>query len=145
MNRLNRFAITMPLALVILAGAAATARAQDSDNERAVRAYYSGFETHNWNLVAGALADGFTFTTPVNDHLAVKDFKDTCWGTSKFTKKVNLVKMVPSGDDLIVLVEISTTDNKLVRNMDRYTFSGGKIKSVEVFFGPGESFPGNHK
>jgi hypothetical protein len=51
--------------------------------------------------------------------------------------------MVQSGNDLILLVEIHTTDNKLARNVDIYTFSEGKIKSIEVFFGPGLKYPGN--
>ncbi|HEY1869726.1 MAG TPA: nuclear transport factor 2 family protein [Chitinophagaceae bacterium] len=117
--------------------------AQGTEKEKAVQAYYSGFETHNWDLVASQLADGFTFTTPVNDHISVKEFKDSCWGTNRFTKKVNLIKMVQSGNDLILLVEIHTTDNKLARNVDIYTFSEGKIKSIEVFFGPGLKYPGN--
>ena len=114
----------------------------DTANEKAVKAYYAGFETHDWSLVASHLAEGFTFTTQVNDHISAKEFKDTCWPTNKFTKKASLLEMVQSGDKLFVLVEIKTTDNKLVRNVDIYTFSEGKIKSVEVFFGPGESYPG---
>jgi SnoaL-like domain len=129
------------LAIGLLVGMAAVSYA-DTANEKAVKAYYTGFETHDWNMVAGAMADGFTFTTQVNDHISAKDFKETCWPTNKFTKKANLLEMIPSGDKLFVLVEIKTTDNKLVRNVDIYTFSAGKIKTVEVFFGPGESYPG---
>lgn len=117
--------------------------AQSTEKEKAVKAYYAGFETHNWQLVASQLADGFTFTTPINDHISVKEFKDSCWGTNRFFKKVNFIKMVQSDNDVILLVEINTTDNKLVRNVDIYTFSGGKIKSVEVFFGAGSKYPGS--
>lgn len=117
--------------------------AQGTEKEKAVKAYYTGFETHNWDLVASQLADGFTFTTPINDHISIKEFKDSCWGTNRFFKSFNFVKMVKSGNDLILLVEINTTDNKLVRNVDIYTFSEGKIKSVEVFFGRGAKYPGN--
>ncbi len=48
------------------------------------------------------------------------------------------------GDDLMLLVEIITTDGKVIRNVDDYTFSNtGKIKSIEVFFGAGSKYPGN--
>jgi hypothetical protein len=117
--------------------------AQDTEKEKVVRAYYSGFETHNWNLVEGQLADGFTFTTPINDHILIKEFKESCWPTNKFIKKVSLIKMVESGNDVILQVEINTTDNKLVRNVDVFNFSKGKIKSIEVYFGPGSKYPGN--
>lgn len=116
----------------------------DTANEKAVKAYYAGFETHDWTKVANQLADGFTFTTQMNDHISAKDFKETCWPTNKFMKKANLLEMVPSGDKLWVLVEMKTTDDKLVRNVDVYTFSAGKIKTIEVFFGPGESYPGKN-
>ena len=117
--------------------------AQGTEKEKAVKAYYSGFETHNWSLVASQLADGFTFTTPINDHISLKEFKGNCWGTNRFTKKVHFIKMFQSGNDLILLVEINTTDNKIARNVDIYTFSGGKIKSIEVFFGRGSKYPGS--
>lgn len=117
--------------------------AQGTEKEKAVKAYYSGFETHNWGAVASQLADGFTFTTPINDHISLKEFKDNCWGTNRFTKNVHFIKMVQSGNDLILLVEINTTDNKIVRNVDIYTFSRGKIKSIEVFFGRGSKYPGS--
>ena len=123
----------------------ARSSAQNTDMEKIVKAYYSGFENHDWNMVAAQLADGFTFTSPNNDdHISLEKFKEKCWGTNKFFKKVNYVKMVESGnDDLFLIVEIITTDNKIVRNIDFFHFSAGKIKSIEVFFGAGSKYPGN--
>lgn len=44
----------------------------------------------------------------------------------------------------MLLVEIITTDNKVVRNVDVYSFNNtGKIKSIETFFGAGSKYPGN--
>jgi hypothetical protein len=144
MRQFKQPIIIMQLALILLVCMAAkNSFAQQDEKEKVVKAYYSGFEKHDWNTVADQLADGFTFTTPVNDHISVKEFKDSCWPTNRFTKKGNIIKMVESGGDLIVLVEIHTTDNKVARNVDIYTFSAGKIKSIEVFFGQGVSFPGN--
>jgi hypothetical protein len=120
--------------------------AQDA-KEKAVQAYYSGFETHNWDLVAAQFADNFTFTSPNNDdHIPLATFRERCWPTNKFFKKVNLIKTAESGNNLFLLVEIMTTDGKTVRNTDFYTFNdAGKIESIECFFGPGVSFPGNKK
>ncbi|MGH2563699.1 MAG: nuclear transport factor 2 family protein, partial [Ginsengibacter sp.] len=125
---------------LLICMAATSSFAQDTHKEKAVRAYYSGFENHDWNTVAAQLADGFTFTTPINDHISLKEFKEECWPTNKLTKKGDIIKMTQSGSDLIVLVQIYTTDNKVARNVDIYSFSAGKIKSIEVFFGPGISF-----
>ena len=126
---------------------AASIYAQSTEKEKVVKAYYSGFENKDWNAVAAQFADGFTFTSPNNDdHLSVEKFKEKCWGTAKFIKKVNYIKMVEKGDDLMLLVQISTVDDKVVRNVDVFSFNNtGKINSIEVFFGAGSKYPGNKK
>ena len=123
---------------------AASSDAQSTEKENVVKAYYSGFEKHDWNAVAAQFTDGFTFTSPNNDdHISMDKFKEKCWGTNRFFKKVNYVKMTESGNDLFLIVEIVTTENKVVRNVDVFSFSStGKIKSIEVFFGAGSKYPG---
>ena len=136
--------ITMrQLIFCLLICLATSGYAQSTAKEKVVEAYYSGFENHDWNEVASQLADGFTFTTPINDHIPVEKFKEECWGTNAFFKKFSFLKMSESGNDLFLLVEINTTDGKVVRNVDLYHFSDGKIKSIEVFFGAGDQYPGN--
>ncbi len=129
----------------LLIGMAASSDAQSAEKEKVVKAYYSGFESKDWNSVAAQFADGFTFTSPNNDdHLSIDQFKDKCWGTAKFIKKVNYIKMAENGDDLMLLVQIITVDGTIVRNVDVFSFnSAGKIKSIEVFFGAGSKYPGN--
>jgi hypothetical protein len=119
--------------------------AQSTQKEKAVKAYYSGFENKDWNEVAAQFADGFTFTSPNNDdHISIEKFKEKCWPTNQYFKKVDLIKMLEKGDDLMLLVQITTTDGKIVRNVDVYSFDQtGKIKSIEVFFGAGGKYPGN--
>jgi hypothetical protein len=117
-----------------------------TEKEKVMKAYYTGFETHDLNMVLSHLAEGFTFTSPNNDdHIPVEEFKKRCWGTSAFIKKVNYLKMAETGNDLMLLVEIITTGNQVVRNVDIFSFESGKIKAIEVYFGPGEWFPGNKK
>jgi hypothetical protein len=124
---------------------AASSNAQNAGREKVVKAYYSGFETKDWDAVSNELADGFTFTSPNNDdHLSVQKFKEKCWGTAKYFKKVDYIKMAENDDYLMLLVQITTVDDKIVRNVDVFSFSNtGKIKSIEVFFGAGTKYPGN--
>src|SRR5450432_1800765 len=98
---------------------AASSNAQSTEKEKVVKAYYSGFERKDWNAVAAQFADGFTFTSPNNDdHIPVEKFKEKCWGTAKFIKKVNYIIMAEKGDHLMLLVQIITVDDKVVRNVD---------------------------
>ncbi len=119
--------------------------AQSTQKEKVVKAYYSGFERKDWNAVAAQFADGFTFTSPNNDdHISIKKFKEKCWGTAKFFKKVIYIKMLEKSNDVMLLVEIITTDDKVIRNVDVFSFNNkDKIKSIEVFFGAGSKYPGN--
>lgn len=121
--------------------------AQSIDKDKAVKAYYSGFQSHDWNAVVRQFADGFTFTSPnSDDHISVEDFKKKCWPTNQFFKNVNYIKMAENADHLFLLVEILTREDTVVRNVDVFTFSrAGKIKSIEVFFGAGSKYPGNTK
>ena len=130
---------------LLLICTSASMDAQSTEKEKVVRAYYSGFESKDWNAVAAQFADGFTFTSPNNDdHISVEKFKEKCWPTAKYFKKVDYIKMAENGDDLMLLVQITTVDDKVVRNVDIYSFNGtGKIKSIEVFFGAGTKYPGN--
>ena len=137
----------MKLALILLAGVAATnACAQDPGKEKAARTFYAGFVNKDWALTSGQLADGFTFTSPAgDDHISVDTFKVRCFPTCKFTKTVTFLKMSETGNQLFVLTEINTTDNKLVRNVDLFTFDSlGKIKAFECFFGAGIGYPGHN-
>ena len=148
MTQSKRAFIGVQFALLLLASVAATnAYSQDVRKEKAVRAYYTSYENKDWATISHLLANDFTFTSPAGDnHISLEAYKEKCWPTSKFTRKVNFIKMTEKGNDLFLLVEINTTDNKVARNFDVFTFdSQGKIKAHECFFGPGVGYPGSSK
>lgn len=118
--------------------------AQAQSAEKTIKTYFAGYEKKDWNLLESQLAVGFTFTSPNgDDHLALAKFKERCWPTSKYFKTVEFSKIVVEGNTAFAMYDITTTDNKVVHNVEYYTFSSGKIKSIECFFGAGISFPGN--
>ena len=66
-------------------------------------------------------------------------------GSVKFFKKVEL-KIIAEGNGAFAIYNITTTDNKVIRNTEYYTFINGKIKSIECFFGgTGAGYPSNAK
>ena len=52
---------------------------QNGPNGKAIMAYYTAFEKKDWNLIQPVLADGFTFSSPLDDHISVAAFKERCW------------------------------------------------------------------
>jgi ketosteroid isomerase-like protein len=118
---------------------------QNSPNEKIARAYYTAFEKKDWNLMEPILADGFTFTSPLDDHISLKLFKERCWPNADKIKRFDVVKLFANGDEAYVIYNGWTTDGKLFRNSDYFKFKDGKISEYECFFGPGINYPDSGK
>ena len=118
---------------------------QNGPNGKAIMAYYNAFEKKDWNLIQQYLADGFTFSSPIDDHINAQAFKDRCWPNCYKMKKFDITNVLISGDDAFVITNGWTTDGKLFRNSDYFKFKDGKITSYECFFGPGINYPNSGK
>jgi len=122
-----------------------TRLSKSSSAQKLINNYYAAYEKKDWNLMEPILADGFTFTSPVDDHIDLKEYKKRCWPNAEKTKKFDLEKVIIEGDDAFVTYNGWTTDGKLFRNTERFKFKDGKIKENECFFGTGISFPNSWK
>ena len=118
---------------------------QNGPNGRAIMAYYTAFEKKDWNLMQQTLAEGFTFTSPLDDHISIKAFKEKCWPNAYKIKRFDLDKVVVNGDNAFVIYNGWTTDGKFFRNSDYFKLKGGKISLYECFFGPGINYPNSGK
>src|ERR1700722_8147910 len=75
---------------------------QNALNEKVVRAYYTAFVKKDWNSLQQILADGFTFSSPVDDHIGVMIFKEKCWPNAYKIKRIDVDKVVINGDEAVV-------------------------------------------
>jgi len=133
--------ILLPVIFCVIASRSAAQNA-----EQRIRAYLSGFEKKDWNIIASQFADGFNFTSPAgDDHISLATYKEKCFPTSQYFKKVEFSKIIVQGDCAFAIYDITTTDGKIVHNTEYYTFNNGKIKSIECFFGAGIGYPGSTK
>jgi len=119
--------------------------ARSQSKEQRIKNFFAGFEKKDWNLLAGQLAEGFTFTSPNNDdHINLAAYKEKCWAAgAKFFKAIEFSEIVVTGNAAFAMYNITATDGKIAHNVEYYTFSNGKIKSIETFFGTGNHYPGN--
>jgi len=133
------------LLAILFCGITIAVKAQNAGD--VIKTYFSGYEKKDWNITSSQLADGFTFTSPApDDHITLADYKQRCWPQSEHIKKVDFISIVQEGDHAFALYNLTTTDNKVIRNAEYYTFSNGKIKSIECFFGgSGAGYPTNAK
>lgn len=118
---------------------------QNAPNEQIIRAYYTAFVKKDWNSMEQILAPGFTFSSPVDDHISLAAFKERCWPNAYKMERCELVKMVVNGDEGFAITNGWTTDGKLFRNSDYFKLKDGKIREYECFFGPGINYPNSGK
>src|SRR6202035_4801388 len=86
--------------------------ARSQSAETRIKNFFAGYEKKDWNMVAGKLAEGFTFTSPNNDdHITLAAYKEKCWATgSKFFKTIEFPKIVVDGNTAFAMYNITTTD-----------------------------------
>jgi len=129
--------------ILLLLGSCCSNNGNKLANQKLIKDYYASYEKKDWNMLASILADGFTFTSPMDDHIDMKSYKERCWPNSANTKKFDIEKMVVDGDDAFVTYTGWNNEGKSFRNTEVFKFKDGKILANSCFFGPGISFPNN--
>jgi hypothetical protein len=134
-------------ALVAAAGAPQMARASGetglrSKSQAVVRKYYAAWETKDWHPVDILLADDFTFSSPLDDHISKSDFKAGCWDTQiAYIDRFDLKQVIGTGNEAFVMYVCHTTNGKTFRNVEYFQLQEDKVKAVECYFGGKSSFP----
>ena len=133
------FAITLLLLTI-----QCTAQSSKQSNEKIVRTVYTAYEKKDWNMLKSVLAEGFTFSSPVDvPPIDIKEYKEKCWPNSANVKSFHIDKLVVDGDEAFVLYHGWTMDGKEMNNTEYFKLKDGKIKEFTCFFGPGISYPNN--
>ncbi|HXD77536.1 MAG TPA: nuclear transport factor 2 family protein [Puia sp.] len=122
-----------------------TAGLENTSNGKIIKAWYTAWETRDWNLMTQIVADGFTFSSPLDDHIKIDAMKERCWPNAGKIKSADVQQLVMSGDVAFVISNGYNTDGKLFRNCDYFTIKDGKISAYECFFGPGINYPTSGK
>lgn len=113
-----------------------------SKSQELVRKYYAAWGTKDWHQIDSLLADDFTFSSPLDDHISRSDFKTGCWDTQiAYIDRFDLNQVVGTGNDAFVMYVCHTMNGKTFRNVEHFQFRDGKVAAVECFFGGKSSFP----
>jgi hypothetical protein len=121
--------------------------AKSQVHEKIINGYFAGWGNKDWEEVVSYLDNEFTFTSPApDDHLPIDKFKTKCWNQAEHIQRFDFIKIVGDEREALAIVHVVTTEGKVIRNIEYFHFSDGKIKSIEVFFGGlGQGFPTNAK
>ena len=99
--------------------------------------------TKDWHQVDLLLADDFTFTSAAgDDHISKIEFKANCWDTQiNYIERIDLLHVLANDDAAFVMYDCLTSNHRSLRNVEFLQFNGGRIKSIECYFGAKSNFP----
>ncbi len=106
-----------------------------TDRPAIVRDCFRGYETGERDLVARHLADDFVFFSPPDPGLALDAYWERCWPNAAMLAGFEFVRMIESGDEVVVTYEATRRDGTRFRNTEVFTFAGDRVARVEVYFG----------
>ncbi len=88
-NKLKKSGVGCLFAIMLLSLTMhCTAQSSKQSNEKIVRAVYTAYEKKDWNMLKSVLAEGFTFSSPVDvPPIDIKEYKEKCWLNSPPTSK----------------------------------------------------------
>ena len=99
------------------------------------RELYAGFASADRAAVEQLLSPDFTFSAPPDPLLDRDGYFERCWPGAGSGDAFEFVRLVESGDEVIVTYERTRPDGGRGRNTEILTFEGGQIARAEVYFG----------
>jgi hypothetical protein len=106
-----------------------------SDRIDTARELYLAFAAGDRDMVDRILADEFTFSSPVDVGLDRTGYFERCWPGAGQEQQFEFVRLVDTGDEVIVTYEMTRHDGGRGRNTEILAFDGDRITSAEVYFG----------
>jgi SnoaL-like domain len=106
----------------------------DDRLERA-RDMYHAFSSGDDAAVERYLSDDFSFSSPLDVGLDRAGYFERCWPGAGLGQEFEFVRLVQSGDEVIVTYEVSHPDGHKGRNTEVFTFRGDQVCGTEVYFG----------
>jgi len=105
------------------------------DRSQLARDCYRAYETGDRRIVEELLTDDFTFYSPADVGIDRATYFERCWPNAGLIQAFEFVRLVETGDEVVVTYESTKTDGSRFRNTEVLTFRGDKICKAEVYFG----------
>src|SRR5689334_2421290 len=98
-----------------------------SDRISRAQELYLAFASGDRDFVDGILAEEFTFSSPLDVGLDRGGYFERCWPGAGQRQQFEFVRLVESGDEVIVTYEMTRRDGGRGRNTEVLTFAGDQI------------------
>jgi hypothetical protein len=114
------------------------------DNAEIARSLYRAYAAKDRATAEKLVADGFHFTSPLDNRLDRATYFRRCWPNSERIRSFDFIRVVPAGEQVFVTYEGESIGGRF-RNTEVLTIRGGQVHETEVYFGwslPHEAKPG---
>jgi ketosteroid isomerase-like protein len=109
--------------------------ADQPDRLELARGVYTAFAAGDRDAIESLLAEPFAFSSPADPSLDRAGYFERCWPHSGGGHEFDFVRLIESGDDVIVTYEATRPDGSRFRNMEVLGFEGDRVARTEVYFG----------
>jgi ketosteroid isomerase-like protein len=107
-----------------------------ADRKQIARDSYAAFAAGDRSFFEERLSDDYLFSAPPDPKLDRDGFFERCWPGAGRGQRFDFVRLVESGDEVIVTYETDTAEGGRGRNTEVLTFGDGdRIVRTEVYFG----------
>ena len=107
-----------------------------ADRKQIVRDSYAAFAAGDRRFFEERLSDDFLFSAPPDPKLDRDGYFERCWPGAGRGQHFEFVRLIESGDEVIVTYESDTSGGGRGRNTEILTFDDeDKIARTEVYFG----------
>jgi ketosteroid isomerase-like protein len=105
------------------------------DRKQVARQLYESFSAGERDFFDNHLADDLLFSSPPDPELDRDGFFERCWPGAGQGQGIDIVRLIESGDEVVVTYELKRPDGSGGRNTEVLTFDGDKVRRIEVYFG----------
>jgi ketosteroid isomerase-like protein len=110
-------------------------RVPGADRPQLARGVYEAFAAGDRDAIEALLAEDFEFHSPPDPNLDRAGYFERCWPHSGGNQTFEFVRLIESGDEIVVTYEGTRPDGSRFRNTEVLTFAGDRVRRAEVYFG----------
>jgi len=96
---------------------------------------YTAFMSGNRQFYETHLSTDFIFSSPYDIGLNRAGYFERCWPGAGKGGTIDFVRLIESGDEVVVTYESTKSDGSKGRNTEIIGFRGDEISGIEVYFG----------
>jgi ketosteroid isomerase-like protein len=107
-----------------------------ADRKQIVRDSYSAFAAGDRRFFEERLSDDFRFSAPPDPNLDRDGYFERCWPGAGRGQDLEVVRLIESGDEVVVTYESDTSGGGRGRSTEIFTFDDeDMVTRIEVYFG----------